>query len=109
MPGIYLNLKLKFTLKYDLNLRFWDRFVKGVVDSEDIPLNLSRELLQDSSLIRKLRTVLTNRILRFLQERARKETKSYMEFYKDHGFFLKEGIITSTEKNEKEELAKLLR
>jgi len=87
----------------------WLRFVKGVVDSEDIPLNLSRELLQDSSLIRKLRTVLTNRILRFLQERARKETKSYMEFYKDHGFFLKEGIITSTEKNEKEELAKLLR
>jgi TNF receptor-associated protein 1 len=37
---------------------------QGVVDSEDIPLNLSRELLQDSSLIRKLRTVLTNRILR---------------------------------------------
>ena len=47
----------------------WLRFVKGVVDSEDIPLNLSRELLQDSALIRKLRTVLTNRILRFLQER----------------------------------------
>ncbi len=40
---------------------------QGVVDSEDIPLNLSRELLQDSSLIRKLRTVLTNRILRQAQ------------------------------------------
>lgn len=87
----------------------WLRFVKGVVDSEDIPLNLSRELLQDSSLIRKLRTVLTNRILRFLQERARKETKSFLEFYKDYGFFLKEGIVTSTEKNEKEEIGKLLR
>lgn len=39
----------------------WMRFVKGVVDSEDIPLNLSRELLQDSAQIRKLRTVITNR------------------------------------------------
>ena len=68
-----------------------------------------RELLQDSSLIRKLRTVLTNRILRFLQERARKENKSFMEFYKDYGFFLKEGIVTSTDSNEKQEIAKLLR
>jgi len=87
----------------------WLRFVKGVVDSEDIPLNLSRELLQDSSLIRKLRTVLTNRILRFLQERARKEKSSFLEFYKDYGFFLKEGIVTSTETLEKEEIGKLLR
>jgi TNF receptor-associated protein 1 len=87
----------------------WLRFVKGVVDSEDIPLNLSRELLQDSSLIRKLRTVLTNRILRYLQERSRKEPKSFLEFYKDYSFFLKEGIVTSTEKLEKEEIGKLLR
>jgi len=87
----------------------WLRFIKGVVDSEDIPLNLSRELLQDSSLIRKLRTVLTNRILRYLQERSRKEHNSFMEFYKDYSFFLKEGIVTSTEKLEKEEIGKLLR
>eukprot|EP00088_Acartia_fossae_P034299 TRINITY_DN3518_c1_g1_i1.p2 TRINITY_DN3518_c1_g1~~TRINITY_DN3518_c1_g1_i1.p2 ORF type:complete len:697 (-),score=200.61 TRINITY_DN3518_c1_g1_i1:120-2210(-) len=87
----------------------WLRFVKGVVDSEDIPLNLSRELLQDSSLIRKLRTVLTNRILRYLQERSRKENKSFMEFYKDYSFFLKEGIVTSSEKLEKEEIGKLIR
>ena len=46
----------------------WMRFVKGVVDSEDIPLNLSRELLQDSAQIRKLRTVITNKFLRFLGE-----------------------------------------
>ena len=39
----------------------WMRFVKGVVDSEDIPLNLSRELLQDSTQIRRLRTVITNK------------------------------------------------
>ena len=51
----------------------WMRFVKGVVDSEDIPLNLSRELLQDSSQIRKLRTVITNKFLRFLGDKAKKE------------------------------------
>ena len=87
----------------------WMRFAKGVVDSEDVPLNLSRELLQDSAQIRRLRTVLTNKFLRFMQERARKETKSFLEFYKDYGFFFKEGILTASEQNEKEELAKLLR
>lgn len=87
----------------------WMRFVKGVVDSEDIPLNLSRELLQDSALIRKLRTVLTNRFVRFLVDQARKDKESYMKFYKDYNLFLKEGIITSHEQAEKEEIAKLLR
>merc|ERR1712223_1828103 len=87
----------------------WMRFVKGVVDSEDIPLNLSREILQDSSQIRKLRTVITNKFLRFLGDRAKKDNRSYLEFYKDYGFFLKEGIITGTEQYEKEEIAKLLR
>ena len=85
------------------------RFVKGVVDSEDIPLNLSRELLQDSSVIRRLRTVVTNKFLRFMQDKARKERKSFLEFYRDYAFFFKEGIITSNEQYEKEEIAKLLR
>jgi len=87
----------------------WLRFIKGVVDSEDIPLNLSRELLQDSAQIRKLRTVITNKFLRFLQDKAKKEERSFMEFYKDYGFFLKEGILTGTDQYEKEEIAKLLR
>uniref|UniRef100_A0A182RLU5 Heat shock protein 75 kDa, mitochondrial n=1 Tax=Anopheles funestus TaxID=62324 RepID=A0A182RLU5_ANOFN len=87
----------------------WLRFLKGVVDSEDIPLNLSRELLQNSALIRKLRTALTNRTLRFLHDRSQKEPESYDKFYKDYGLFLKEGIVTSQEQQEKEEIAKLLR
>jgi len=102
--------KVLIKSKADNLIPKWLRFVKGVVDSEDIPLNLSRELLQDSALIRKLRTVLTNRILRFLQEKSRKDKRSFMEFYKDYSFFLKEGIITSTEgQYEKEEISKLLR
>ena len=44
-----------------------------------------------------------------MQERMRKERKSYMEFYKDYSFFLKEGIVTSTDQYEKEEIARLLR
>jgi len=101
--------KVMIKSKADNLLPKWLRFVKGVVDSEDIPLNLSRELLQDSSLIRKLRQVITNRALRYLQERSRKERKSYLEFYKDYSFFLKEGIVTSNDQYEKEEIAKLLR
>ena len=65
---VFYNRKVMIKSKADNLLPKWLRFVKGVVDSEDIPLNLSRELLQDSALIRKLRHVLTNRILRFLQE-----------------------------------------
>lgn len=87
----------------------WLRFVKGVVDSEDIPLNLSRELLQNSALIRKLRNVLTNRVLRFLQERAQKEPVEFDKFYADYSLFLKEGIITGEDHKDKEEIAKLLR
>lgn len=87
----------------------WLRFIKGVVDSEDIPLNLSRELLQNNSLIRKLASVISSRVIRFLQERAKKQPEEYEAFYRDYGLFLKEGIVTSTDSAEKEEIAKLLR
>nr|AAN71071.1 AT15050p [Drosophila melanogaster] len=87
----------------------WLRFVKGVVDSEDIPLNLSRELLQNSSLIRKLSSVISTRVIRFLQERSKKQPEEYEAFYRDYGLFLKEGIVTSSDASEKEEIAKLLR
>ncbi|CAF1060165.1 unnamed protein product [Adineta steineri] len=87
----------------------WLRFVKGVVDSEDIPLNLSRELLQDSNLIRKIRLLLTQRIIRFLQEQSKKEKKKYQEFYEDYKLFFKEGIVRTSDQGEKEDIAKLLR
>lgn len=101
--------KILIKSQTDQLLPKWLRFVKGVVDSEDIPLNLSRELLQNSALIKKLRTVLTNRLLRYLQERSQKEPEEFAKFYTDYGLFLKEGIITSEEHRDKEEIAKLLR
>ncbi|XP_033329171.2 TNF receptor associated protein 1 [Megalopta genalis] len=87
----------------------WLRFIKGVVDSEDIPLNLSRELLQNSTLIGKLRSVLTMRVLKFLNERSQKQPADFNSFYREYGLFLKEGIIISTDQKEKEEISKLLR
>nr|CAD7411549.1 unnamed protein product [Timema cristinae] len=101
--------KVLIKSKTDNILPKWLRFVKGVVDSEDIPLNLSRELLQNSALIRKLQTVLTNRLLRFLHDKSTKEQEQFDLFYKDYSPFLKEGIVMSQEQLEKEEIAKLLR
>ncbi|XP_043255835.1 heat shock protein 75 kDa, mitochondrial [Colletes gigas] len=108
--GISLySRKILIKSKAENILPKWLRFMKGVVDSEDIPLNLSRELLQNSTLIGKLRDVLTSRILKFLNERSQKQPEDYIKFYKDYGLFLKEGIVTSNNHNEKEEISKLLR
>ncbi|XP_076748817.1 TNF receptor associated protein 1 [Xylocopa sonorina] len=101
--------KILIKSKADNILPKWLRFVKGVVDSEDIPLNLSRELLQNSTLIGKLRDVLTTRVLKFLNEKSQKQTEDYIKFYKDYSIFLKEGIVSTDNQKEKEEIAKLLR
>lgn len=85
----------------------WLRFVKGVVDSEELPLNISRETMQDNMLVSKLRRVLTSRFLKFLNEQSRTETEKYNDFWKKFGIFIKEGLATDFE--HKEELLKLLR
>lgn len=87
----------------------WLRFLKGVVDSEDIPLNLSRELLQDSNLIQKLRRILTGRILRFLNEQSNEDPEKFNTFYDDFNLYFKEAIMREVGQNEKEEIASLLR
>ncbi|XP_064151558.1 heat shock protein 75 kDa, mitochondrial isoform X1 [Loxodonta africana] len=87
----------------------WLRFVRGVVDSEDIPLNLSRELLQESALIRKLRDVLQQRLIKFFMDQSKKDSEKYAEFFEDYGLFVREGIVTTTEQEVKEDIAKLLR
>lgn len=85
----------------------WLRFLKGVVDSEDLPLNLSRETMQDKALIEKLNKVITKRFLKFLDDEARNRVDAYNEFYTEFGFFLKEGAAVDF--THKEQLAKLLR
>ncbi|XP_065201134.1 heat shock protein 75 kDa, mitochondrial [Planococcus citri] len=87
----------------------WCRFIKGVVDSEDISLNLSRELLQNSPMIAKIRNILTTRIIKFLLEKSNKEPEEYAKFYADHHIFLKSGIVFADMHETREEVAKLLR
>ena len=87
----------------------WLRFMKGVVDSEDIPLNLSRELLQDSNLIRKLRAILTQRIIRQFNEEARLDEAKFKQFYDDFNLYFKEGITKAQEQQEREDIGSVLR
>ncbi|KAM4631966.1 heat shock protein 75 kDa, mitochondrial [Discoglossus pictus] len=87
----------------------WLRFLRGVVDSEDIPLNLSRELLQESALIRKLRDVLQRRLIKFFIDQSKKDPEKYAKFFEDYGLFMREGIVTTAEQEVKEDIGKLLR
>ena len=85
----------------------WLRFLKGVVDSEDLPLNISRQALQDNALVAKIRRVLTKRFLKFLAEEAKKDEESYLKFWETFGIYLKEGVASDFEY--RTELGKLLR
>jgi molecular chaperone HtpG len=85
----------------------WLRFLRGVVDSSDLPLNVSRETMQDSELLRKLNQVLTKRFIRFLNEQSNKQEETYLEFWNEFGPLIKEGVATDF--TYKDDLAKLLR
>lgn len=85
----------------------WMRFIRGVVDSEDLPLNISRETMQDSALFRKLAQVVQGRILKGLEREAEGDAKKYAAFHKDFCRFLKEGVATDSDN--KAAIAKLLR
>lgn len=72
----------------------WLRFIKGVVDSADLPLNISRESMQDSALLHKIGTVITKRLLKHIASIAKKDAEKYKKFWGDFGHFLKEGVIS---------------
>jgi len=73
------------------------RFVKGVVDSSDLPLNVSREMLQDDAVIQKIKSAVTKKILSTLEEIKKKDAKRYDEFWASFGTVLKEGVHTDWE------------
>ncbi|MDD4952876.1 MAG: molecular chaperone HtpG [Desulfovibrionaceae bacterium] len=68
-------------------------FVKGVVDTEDLPLNISRETLQDNLLIRKIQTTLTKHVLGHLEKAAKDDAGRYAEFWAAHGQMFKTGYL----------------
>lgn len=83
------------------------RFVKGVVDSNDLSLNISRELLQKDPAIESMRNALTKRALDLLEKLAKKDAEKYQEFWDEFGQVLKEG--PAEDFNNKEKISKLLR
>ncbi|MBI3507023.1 MAG: molecular chaperone HtpG [Proteobacteria bacterium] len=73
------------------------RFLRGVVDSEDLPLNVSREMLQNNPVITKIRQGLTGRVLGELEKRAKDDADGYAAFWGNFGEVMKEGIFEDAE------------
>jgi molecular chaperone HtpG len=85
----------------------WLRFVVGVVDSDDLPLNVSREVLQESSVVRAIKKQIVKRVLDTLDEMAEQRPDDYAAFFNAFGSFLKSGVATDFESRDR--VAKLLR
>ena len=81
----------------EMLLPSWLRFVKGVVDSSDLPLNVSREMLQDDAVVQKIKSAVTAKVLSTLEDMKKKDAKKYDEFFAAFGAVLKEGIHTDWE------------
>ena len=79
----------------------WLRFVPGIIDSEDISLNISREMLQNNPVIKKIKNGITNKILNELKDIANKEKEAYLNFWKNFGAVIKEGLYESNDHHEK--------
>ena len=85
----------------------WLRFLRGVIDSEDLPLNVSRELLQNNPVLARIKAGVTSRVLNALAEKAEKDSDAYVGFWDAFGPVLKEGLYEDFEHREK--LLNLLR
>ena len=83
------------------------RFMRGLIDSNDLPLNVSREILQDNKTTAALRKALTKRSLQMLEKLAKEDADKYQQFWKEFGLVLKEG--PAEDFGNKETIAKLLR
>ncbi len=79
----------------------WLRFLRGVVDSADLPLNVSREMLQHNPVVAKIRQGLTKRVLADLEKKAEKEPEAFSTFWENFGAVLKEGIYEDSELRER--------
>jgi HSP90 family molecular chaperone len=77
------------------------RFVQGVVDSEDLPLNVSRETVQSSGLMPRLKKIVTGQVMRELENLAKKDVEKYTAFWEEFGIFLKQGIAAEPIETEK--------
>jgi molecular chaperone HtpG len=106
--GVQLYVKRVFIMdKAAELLPPWLRFMRGLVDTDDLPLNISRELLQNNRTVEKIKSALVKRSLDLLEELAADKPAEYAEFWKTFGVVLKEGVIDDA--GQKARVAKLLR
>ncbi len=106
--GVKLYVKRVFIMdEAEALLPVYLRFVKGVVDSADLPLNVSRELLQESRAVKAIREGNTRRVLSMIEDLAANEADKFAAFYAEFGAVLKEGL--GEDFANRERIAKLLR
>ncbi len=106
--GVRLHVRRVFVMDdcQDL-LPVWLRFIKGVVDSEDLPLNVSRETLQDNKIVKVMQKQVVNNCLTMLEDLANEKKEDYLKTWKSFGAVMKEGFHFSPEHRDR--LAKLAR
>ncbi|HSU06384.1 MAG TPA: molecular chaperone HtpG, partial [Acetobacteraceae bacterium] len=104
---VRLHVRRMFITEKAELLPSWLRFVHGVVDTEDLPLNVSREMLQTTPVLARIRKALVGRVLSELKSKAKEEGGDYSTFWENFGPVLKEGVWGDTE--HRTELAALLR
>ncbi|MDO8954334.1 MAG: molecular chaperone HtpG [Gammaproteobacteria bacterium] len=105
--GIKLYIQRVFIMDNAEVLPAYLRFVKGVLDSNDLPLNVSREILQNNATLEKIRSASTKKILNLLEKIAGDDKDQYTKVWTNFGQVLKEGVVEDA--NNKGEIAKLLR
>jgi molecular chaperone HtpG len=106
--GVKLYVKRVFIMEdAEALMPVYLRFVKGVIDSSDLPLNVSRELLQESRDVKAIREGSTKRVLSMLEDLAENQKDKYAQFWKEFGAVMKEGV--GEDHQNLERLAKLLR
>jgi molecular chaperone HtpG len=107
-PGVKLYVKRVFIMDdAEALLPVYLRFIKGVVDSSDLPLNVSREILQESRAVKAIREGNTRRVLSMIEDLAANEPEKFKTFYAEFGAVLKEGL--GEDFANRERIAKLLR
>jgi molecular chaperone HtpG len=105
--GLHLYIRRVFIMDdCEALLPTYLRFVRGVVDSPDLPLNVSREMLQRSAPLEKIKANLTNKVLKSLEEMKKEDFDTYASFFKELGIYLKEGIYQ--DRSQRDLLADLL-
>ena len=105
--GLSLYVRRVFIMENKELLPPYLRFVKGVIDSADLPLNVSREILQHNKVIDKIKKAITTKILSELKKLANKDKEKYQKFWDNFGQVLKEGV--SDDYSNKEKIVGLLR